>query len=93
MKISATELQSVIAVYKTSGSARAQAGTSTSDAAEISFDGAALLAIRRAYDRLPDVREERVRELRRRVREGRYYIPTQEIVEKILGRLTVDAMI
>ncbi|TAM90415.1 flagellar biosynthesis anti-sigma factor FlgM [bacterium] len=62
------------------------------DAAEISLDGAALLAIRKAYDRLPDVREERVRELRRRVSEGKYYIPTEEIVEKILGRLTVDSM-
>ncbi|TAM59506.1 hypothetical protein EPN52_07855 [bacterium] len=72
---------------------RSRGGAVVADAAEISLDGAALLAIRRAYDRLPDVRDERVRELRRRVSEGKYYIPTEEIVEKILGRLTVDSMI
>ncbi|TAM76055.1 flagellar biosynthesis anti-sigma factor FlgM [bacterium] len=92
MRISATELQSVIAVYKTGGLPRSQGGATVMDAAEISLDGAALLAIRKAYDRLPDVREDRVRELRRRVSEGKYYIPTEEIVEKILGRLTVDSM-
>lgn len=92
MRISATELQSVIAVYKTGGLARSRGGAAVMDAAEISLDGAALLAIRKAYDRLPDVREDRVRELRRRVSEGKYYIPTEEIVEKILGRLTIDSM-
>jgi len=93
MRISATELQSVIQVYKTGGLARWRGGASVIDAAEISYDGAALLAIRKAYDRLPDVREERVRELRRRVREGKYYIPTEQIVEKILGRLTADTLL
>ncbi|MDE2573667.1 MAG: flagellar biosynthesis anti-sigma factor FlgM [bacterium] len=93
MRISATELQSVIAVYRTSGLGNVRGGAVVMDAAEISFDGAALMAIRKAYDRLPDVREDRVRELRRRVREGKYFVPTDEIVEKILGRLAVDSMI
>ncbi|HVA38758.1 MAG TPA: flagellar biosynthesis anti-sigma factor FlgM [Candidatus Dormibacteraeota bacterium] len=92
MKISATELQSVIAVYRAGGLARSGGSAAVLDAAEISYSGAALSAIRLAYDRLPDVREERVRDLRRRVREGKYYVPTEEIVEKILGRLTVDSL-
>ena len=90
MRISQTEIDSVIAVYRTRAVAATRGGAATLDAVDISTDALVMGKVRSAYERLPDVREERVRELRRRIHEGKYYVPTDLIVEKILGRLATD---
>lgn len=86
MRISQTEIDSVINVYRTRAVA-ATRGASEADAFSISKDALLMSKVRASYERLPDVREDRVRELRRRIAEGKYYVPTDMIVEKILGRL------
>jgi len=94
MRISQTEIDSVIAVYRTRAVAatRGASGLDPSDAVDISRDALLMGKVRSAYERLPDVREERVRELRRRIQEGKYYVPTDMLVEKLLGRLTSDVI-
>jgi len=39
----------------------------------------------------PFYRADLVEDLRHRIAEGRYFVPTEEIVEKLLGRLIVNA--
>ena len=41
----------------------------------------------------PFYRHALVEELGRQISEGRYFVPTHEIVEKMLGRLIVEAAI
>ena len=86
MRISQMEIDSVINVYRTRAAA-ATRGTAGTDAFSISKDALLMSKVRASYERLPDVREDRVRELRRRIADGKYYVPTDLIVEKILGRL------
>jgi anti-sigma28 factor (negative regulator of flagellin synthesis) len=38
----------------------------------------------------PLYRPELVADLQRRIAEGRYYVPTEDIVDKMLGRLFLD---
>jgi hypothetical protein len=46
-------------------------------------------------DRLKDLPEERdtlVHDLRRKIRKGRYYVSSRDIVDALLGRLTADLL-
>ncbi|GAC1393932.1 MAG: hypothetical protein NVSMB31_13790 [Vulcanimicrobiaceae bacterium] len=45
---------------------------------------------RAVYDRLPPLRDMLVHDLRGRIVAGRYFVPTEQIVEKLLGRLGID---
>jgi anti-sigma28 factor (negative regulator of flagellin synthesis) len=40
----------------------------------------------------PMYRESLVRDLQRRIAEGKYYVPAEQIVEKLLGRLVLEAL-
>jgi|SRR5450755_3913164 hypothetical protein len=46
--------------------------------------------IRRQLDMLPDERDIVVHDLRSRVREGRYFVSSPEIVDALLGRLVAN---
>ena len=92
MRISQAEIDSVISVYRTRAVAATRGAVDASDAFSISKDALLMSRVRASYERLPDVREDRVRELRRRISEGKYYVPTDLIVEKILGRLVSEAV-
>ena len=92
MRISQAEIDSVISVYRTRAVAATRGTVDASDAFSISKDALLMSKVRASYERLPDVREDRVRELRRRISEGRYYVPTDLIVEKILGRLLSESV-
>ena len=41
----------------------------------------------------PFYRKDLVDDLQRRIAEGRYFVPTEEIVDKLLGRLIVEAAV
>lgn len=50
----------------------------------------AILHARTAYDGLPPLRDTLVLELQGRIVAGRYFVPADQIVEKLLGRLLID---
>ena len=50
----------------------------------------AISLARSAYDTLPQLRVTLVVHLRGRIIAGRYFVPAELIVEKILGRLLID---
>ena len=41
---------------------------------------------------LPDERDTIVHQLRRKVRRGRYFVSSRDIVDALLGRLTADLL-
>ena len=45
---------------------------------------------RSAYDALPHLRDTLVLDLRGRIVSGRYFVPADLIVDKLLGRLLID---
>jgi anti-sigma28 factor (negative regulator of flagellin synthesis) len=98
MIISRAEIESIISAYRTSAAKRkariaaASAPVPTIDLIEVT-EPLNLAELREAFVSQPYYRETVVRELRRRIAEGRYYVPTEQIVEKILGRLIADAAV
>jgi anti-sigma28 factor (negative regulator of flagellin synthesis) len=91
MIISRAEIASAISAYKTVK--RKSPATSltfdTTDSFERS-DEATSLATDLAAASEPFYRPELVERLRRQVSEGRYFVPADQIVEKLLGRLIVQ---
>ena len=49
-----------------------------------------ILRARAAYDALPHLRDTLVLDLQGRIVAGRYFVPANLIVEKLLGRLLID---
>ncbi|WP_287153753.1 flagellar biosynthesis anti-sigma factor FlgM [Candidatus Solincola tengchongensis] len=41
---------------------------------------------------LPEVRSEKVRVLRKAIREARYRVPSEEVAGKLLGRIIADSL-
>jgi anti-sigma28 factor (negative regulator of flagellin synthesis) len=64
----------------------------TSDSYAGSPAGASMADLATSVTAEPLYREALVNELARRVAEGRYFVPSEQIVEKLLGRLVLEAM-
>lgn len=98
MYINRAEIDAAVSAYRTLRTRKAQATTpSTPETAEadlyVSSEEAASLAdLKALVVAQPLYREALVRELRRRVSEGKYYVPAEQIVERLLGRLVLEAM-
>ena len=88
MIISEAELKKVITAYRAEETRVGEQAEQASSA--VAFEE--LAHARTLYEVLPPYRFRRVNELRRRIYEGRYFVPSDRIVEKILGRLMVDAI-
>jgi len=68
--------------------ARRRAEAVGQDEARLLVDGSKLASLKAKLAKLPEVRQERVAELRRAVREGRYQVGNDQIAEAILQELT-----
>jgi anti-sigma28 factor (negative regulator of flagellin synthesis) len=97
MMISRAEIESAVAVYRASlrrVSRTASTPEVTEAAATDSFspseEASTLNALRDQVIEKPYYRERLVNKLKRRIEEGNYYVPTEQIVEKMLGRLIVE---
>jgi anti-sigma28 factor (negative regulator of flagellin synthesis) len=98
MYINRAEIDAAVSAYRTLRKRKSQAASSvTFDSTETelyvgSGEAASLADLKAIVAGEPLYREALVNELRRRVSEGRYYVPAEQIVEKLLGRLVLEAM-
>lgn len=97
MIISRVEIESAVAAYRAgikrvskSGGAQATSEVSAADAYAPSDEANSLAALRETVIAQPYYRQRLVNELKRRIEEGKYYVPAEQIVEKMLGRLIVE---
>ena len=93
MIISRAEIASAVSAYKTV-KRKASVGSmavDTQDSFERSEAAASLSGLLTGASAQPFYRPDLVDDLRRQISEGRYFVPTEEIVEKLLGRLLVAA--
>ncbi len=86
MIISRTEIANAVAAYKTW---EPQQLAFPSQRGQI-LNPHSVSWARTVYDRLPPLRDMLVRDLRGRIVAGRYFVPADQIVEKLLGRLVID---
>lgn len=63
------------------------------DRAEFSQDAALLQKARDAAKELPDIREDRVREIKDAIARGEYAVSAGDVAEKMAGRSLVDDLI
>ena len=92
MIISRAEIASAISGYKTVKRKSAVNGVDTVDSYERSDAADSLVSILASATE-PFYRPNLVNSLRRQISEGRYYVPSEAIVEKLLGRLIVEAAV
>jgi anti-sigma28 factor (negative regulator of flagellin synthesis) len=92
MIISRAEIRSAISAYRT-GRRKSDTGSVLFDTAD-SFDrseaAAALMGIAHTTSSEPFYRTDLVSALGRRISEGRYFVPSDEIVDALLGRLLME---
>ena len=96
MIISRAEVESAVSAYRTTRKRRAQAADSvshdTGDAYVSSMEAATFAELAASVTGEPMYREALVNDLQRRVAEGKYFVPSEHIVEKMLGRLMLEAL-
>jgi anti-sigma28 factor (negative regulator of flagellin synthesis) len=98
MIISRAEIESAVAVYRASLRRVQRAGIAqapdvevvASDSFSPSDEAAMLTALREQVIAQPYYRQRLVNELKRRIQEGSYWVPAEEIVERMLRRLVVE---
>ena len=89
MIISRAEIASAVSAYKTV-KRKPTAGSVATDSFEKSEAAASLSSLLTGASAQPFYRPDLVDDLRREISEGRYFVPTEQIVEKLLGRLIVE---
>jgi anti-sigma28 factor (negative regulator of flagellin synthesis) len=94
MIISRAEIASALSAYKTvKRKSSVPLAFDTADSFERSEAASALSTLLAGTIAEPFYRPDLVDGLRRQISEGRYYVPTEQIVEKLLGRLMVEAAV
>lgn len=94
MIISRAEINSVISAYRAvkRKSTLTTVSVDTADSFERSEAASSFGGLVQTASE-PFYRPDLVEELHRRISEGRYYVPAEEIVDKMLGRLIVEAAV
>ncbi len=100
MMISRAQVNQILKVYKTSsvgklspsGRPDERPTGGGADALYISVSPQDVSMVKSIIEAVPDVREEKVREISRRLREGTYHVKPEEVAEKLLGRLMADRL-
>ena len=92
MIISRAEIASAVSAYKTvkRKPAASSVAVGSADSFEKSEAAASLSSLLTSATAQPFYRPDLVDDLRREISEGRYFVPTDQIVEKLLGRLIVE---
>ena len=96
MIISRTEIEWAVSAYR-SGTRRKKNAEPIDplafvDTFEAGSEGRSIAQLRSAVISQPLYRTDLVNDLQRRVSEGKYYVPAEQIVEKMLGRLLAEAV-
>ena len=99
MIISRAEIESAVSAYRVARKKKSQSAQSVSfDTAppDVEYVGSAeassMAEMAASVTAEPMYREALVNDLQRRVAEGKYYVPSEQIVEKLLGRLVLEAL-
>jgi anti-sigma28 factor (negative regulator of flagellin synthesis) len=99
MIISRAEIESAVSAYRTSRKKKAQAAQSVSyDTAppEVEYvsssEATTFAEMAGSVTAEPMYREALVNDLKHRIAQGKYYVPSEQIVEKLLGRLVLEAL-
>jgi anti-sigma28 factor (negative regulator of flagellin synthesis) len=97
MIISRAEIESAVSAYRTSRKRKTQAAQSVSYDTEpveyvSSTEALSFAEMAASVAAEPMYREALVKDLQRRVSEGKYYVPSEQIVERLLGRLVLEAL-
>jgi anti-sigma28 factor (negative regulator of flagellin synthesis) len=99
MIISRAEIESAVSAYRTSRKKKAQAAQSVSfdtDPPEVDYvsssEASSFAEMAANVTAEPMYREALVKDLQQRISQGKYYVPSEQIVEKLLGRLVLEAL-
>jgi anti-sigma28 factor (negative regulator of flagellin synthesis) len=99
MIISRAEIESAVSAYRVARKKKTQATPSVSfdsSDTEVSYasstEAASFAEMAASVTGEPMYREALVKDLARRVSEGKYFVPSEQIVEKLLGRLVLEAL-
>jgi hypothetical protein len=94
MIISRAEIESAVSAYRTSAKrkSRISAVTYDTDRTDLSEGSATIASYFTEVMAEPFYRTSLVSDLHHRISEGRYYVPTDQIVEKMIGRLVAEAL-
>lgn len=100
MMISRAQINQILKVYRASSVGKLSPGARPderpagggADSLHISVSPQDVSMVKTIIKAVPDVREEKVREISRRIREGTYHVKPDEVAEKLLGRLMADRL-
>ena len=99
MIISRAEIESAVSAYRTSRKKKAGSAQSVSfDTAPLDVDyvssseASSFAEMAANVTAEPMYREALVKDLQQRVAQGKYYVPSEQIVERLLGRLVLEAL-
>lgn len=100
MKISPEQIKNLLQTYTRPSEAAARPGvegrsetnrpSDAADKVDISDRARLVHKVRAELAKVPEVREERVRELQKAVEQGTYHVSSEEVAEKMLGRVLGD---
>ncbi len=97
MLISTNQIQNVLKVYNQQNKVKRAAQTEKpasmgKDEMVLSMESKMVQAVKQHLETVPDIRQEKVDELRTAVKTGTYHVDGKQIAEKMLGRTIVDRL-
>ena len=97
MIISRAEIESAVSAFRVARKKKTQSAQSVSfDTDPVDYvssaEASSFAEMAASVTAEPMYREALVNDLQRRIAEGKYYVPSEAIVEKLLGRLVLESV-
>lgn len=96
MKISSQQIYQIARLYSQERAVnvkKAYEPTLGKDCVSLSAEGKEAQAIRQKLAEVPDIRQDKVDELKRAIQSGSYRVSGKDIADKMLGRILADILI
>ncbi len=94
MMISRAQIGKIVEIYRAQGAGDAQKSPANkeqaSDNVSVPFKQEDIDRVKQIVKKLPDIREDRVKDCAAKISDGKYTIDSKEVADKMLGRLFAD---
>ncbi len=93
MKISQSQLERVLAHYQTGIKKPMEKKAQPQDQLTLSSEAKLVKEVQEAIKGIPEVRNQKVQEIKKAIEAGEYKVSSQDVAEKMMQRMMVDNLI
>lgn len=93
LKINKAQMEQIMALYRSTAPKPAAKKEKRKDEISVSFEARLMQEVKDTLKDTPDVRQEKVQELKETIARGEYSVSSQDVAERMLQNIALDRLL